>query len=106
MNGQPESRPPLEIRFRLGPIPVAIEPGFWLMSLAFGLSARLGFEAILLWVGVVLVSVLVHELGHALVALVFGVRSHISLHTFGGLTFPARRMSRPREIAMSLAGPL
>ncbi|HEY1119867.1 MAG TPA: hypothetical protein VGE43_19285, partial [Acidimicrobiales bacterium] len=52
-------------------IPVRIEPFFWIASvlLAYDLGdARL----IIMWVAVVLVSVLVHELGHAVALKAFG----------------------------------
>jgi len=86
-------------------IPVRIEPLFWIASvlLAYGLGdARL----ILMWVAVVLVSVLVHELGHALALKLFGQPSSIVLHGFGGLTTSPRRLGRARSIAVSLAGPV
>ena len=70
-------------------IPVRIEPFFWIAAvlLAYNLGdARL----ILMWVAVVLVSVLVHELGHAVALKAFGQSSVIVLHGFGGLTFSQR----------------
>lgn len=39
-----------------------------------------------LWTGIILVSVLVHEYGHALTALLFGQRAHIDLIGMGGVT--------------------
>jgi len=86
-------------------IPVRIEPFFWIgaVFLAYNLGdARL----IIMWVAVVLVSVLVHELGHAIALKLFGQSSSIVLHGFGGLTFSQRRLSRARSIVVSLAGPL
>lgn len=85
-------------------IPVRIEPFFWIASvlLAYGLGdARL----IIMWVVVVLVSVLVHELGHALALKAFGQSSAIVLHGFGGLTFSQRNLDRFRSIVVTLAGP-
>ncbi|HSP01877.1 MAG TPA: M50 family metallopeptidase [Acidimicrobiales bacterium] len=86
-------------------IPVRIEPFFWIAAvlLAYNLGdARL----ILMWVAVVLVSVLVHELGHAVALKAFGQSSAIVLHGFGGLTFSQRKLDRARSIAVTLAGPL
>ena len=85
-------------------IPVRIEPFFWIASvlLAYNLGdARL----IIMWVVVVLVSVLVHELGHALALKAFGQSSAIVLHGFGGLTFSQRNLDRFRSIVVTLAGP-
>jgi stage IV sporulation protein FB len=91
--------------FRIAGIPVRIEPIFWVVTalLAFNLDdARL----IIIWVAVVLVSVLVHELGHALALKAFGQPSSIVLHGFGGVTLSRRRLGRARSIAVSLAGPV
>jgi Zn-dependent protease len=85
-------------------IPVRIEPFFWIAAvlLAYNLGdARL----ILMWVAVVLVSVLVHELGHAVALKAFGQSSAIVLHGFGGLTFSQRKLDRFRSIVVTLAGP-
>lgn len=85
-------------------IPVRIEPFFWIASvlLAYDLGdARL----IIMWVAVVLVSVLVHELGHAVALKAFGQPSAIVLHGFGGLTSSPRKLDRARSIAVTLAGP-
>ncbi|MFP5322843.1 MAG: metalloprotease [Acidimicrobiia bacterium] len=85
-------------------IPVRIEPFFWIAAvlLAYNLGdARL----IIMWVAVVVVSVLVHELGHAIALKAFGQSSSIVLHGFGGLTFSQRKLDRARSIAVTLAGP-
>jgi Zn-dependent protease len=63
------------------------------------------------WVGVVLVSVLFHELGHALVARRYGYRPWIELYGMGGLTHlePGEEMARPSwtsDLAIAVAGPL
>ena len=91
--------------FHVAGIPVRIEPVFWIMTvlLAFNLNdARL----IIMWVGVVLVSILVHELGHAVALKAYGQASSIVLHGFGGLTISQRRLSKIQSIVVSLAGPL
>lgn len=91
--------------FRIAGIPIRIEPVFWIVTvfLAFNLNdARL----IIIWVGVVLVSILVHELGHAVVLKAYGQPSSIVLHGFGGVTLSQRRLARAQGILVSLAGPL
>lgn len=94
----------LELRFRMGSIPVVVEPWFWLSGLMLNMQSMQG-PRIVLWLLVFFVSVLVHELGHALAIRAFGARAAIRLHSFGGLTQPSRRLSRWRDIAMTLAGP-
>lgn len=94
---------PFTLRFRLGSIPVVVEPWFWIMAFAMGPNFR--GPSIVLWVLVVFVSILVHELGHAAASRAFGARASIRLHSFGGLTFPDRRLTRGQDILMTLAGP-
>ena len=83
-----------DIQFRIGPVPVAIEPSFWLAALLLGLLAApgsAGIEAgagLAAVMGVVLASILAHEFGHALVSNWLGARASIRLYAFGGLTFP------------------
>ncbi|HXN55240.1 MAG TPA: hypothetical protein VN874_03150, partial [Myxococcales bacterium] len=75
------------LRFRLGPFPVTLEASF-LISAVFLSGLSRGPVQIALWVAVVFVSVLVHELGHALVGLWLGGRPEIILQGLGGVTFP------------------
>jgi two-component system cell cycle sensor histidine kinase/response regulator CckA len=55
---------------------------------------------VLLWVGVVLISILVHELGHALAFRMYGVPSSIQLCHMGGMTMPegSPKLTRLRKI--------
>jgi Zn-dependent protease len=91
------------LRFELAGIPVAIQPSFWLGTILFGY--RLRGQALVLWVAVVLVSVLVHEFGHALAYKVFGTESAVELHAWGGLTFGERVLPRWKRIVVSFSGP-
>lgn len=79
------------IRFRLGAIPISIKPTFWIVAVVLGLPVpdRHSSEIasyLTAWVGVVLFSVLAHELGHALMARRFGAEAAITLHVMGGYT--------------------
>jgi Zn-dependent protease len=66
-----------------------------------------GLQYLLLWVVCVFVSILVHELGHALMGRLFGSQSHIVLYSFGGLAIGSNSLrSRWQRIAVSFAGPL
>lgn len=102
------------LRFRLGSIPVLVHPGHLLFALALGLSAVSGDQplapaaVVVVWVVLVFVSVLLHELGHALAFRAFGYRSSIQLLMFGGVTIPETREPLPwtKDVVTTLAGPL
>jgi Zn-dependent protease len=99
-------------------IQTRIHPGFWLMSFILGFSAA-GQPPkplpVLIYIAVVFVSILVHELGHALLMRRFGFTPHIVLYHLGGLAIPEKSFSgfEPRRgrrdtseaILISLAGP-
>lgn len=112
---QPPSSTPYDLRFSIVGIPVRVHPVFWVISLLFGFYAG-SIEQILIWVVVVFVSILIHELGHSLAMRFYGTDSYIVLHGMGGLAIPttARRgggqwgNSTPdwvRGVLISLAGP-
>ena len=97
----------MNMELKLGSIPLVIHGRFLLLALLLGLNERdLGRLAI--WLVIVLVSVVIHELGHALVGKAFGLRPRIELHGMGGVTmFDGGRaeMSTAKSIAISVAGP-
>ena len=102
-----------DLRFSIGEIPVRVHPLFWLIALLLGSSGDL--LTIPVWIVVVFISILIHELGHALAFRFYGIRSQIVLHAMGGLTIPestpwgtgwASVSLNPRQqIIISLAGP-
>jgi Zn-dependent protease len=101
-----------DLNFRLLGIPVRISPWFWLAGLLLGARSS-GPVSLLLWVAALLASILVHELGHAVVIRSFGFRPWITLYGFGGLTsYDPRPVYRSPEsetwgrVAISLAGPV
>jgi Zn-dependent protease len=99
------------LRFRLGSIPVEVQ----LSHLAF--SALLGYGQVrgrgdvvgqvLAWMVIIFVSVLVHELGHALAAKSFGYRPSIQLAALGGNTTANAPGPIPwgKDLVFTLAGP-
>lgn len=89
-------------------LPISIHPAFWLMAFAIGWLNTMNPIAMLIWVPVILFSVLVHELGHALTALLFGQRAAIDLVLLGGLTkrWGGRRLSLFQDFLIVLNGPL
>jgi Zn-dependent protease len=86
-----------------------------LTALLLGLSANAGTSSVPIFGVIVLVSVLVHELGHAMVGKAFGLRPQIDLHGMGGTTSwivdpsdaqqARERLSPLRSVLVSVAGP-
>lgn len=96
------------LSFRIGKVPVEILPSFFLVAVmlrVMGGSLDVGGAAA--WTAIVLASVLLHELGHATVGLLFGLAPRIRLHGMGGTTSweQAPKLSSWKRIAISLAGP-
>jgi len=111
---------PYDLSFHVFGIRVRISPWFWLAALFLGWNQTNSDQRALLltlWVGAVLLSILVHELGHALAMRFYGIRSYIVLYHFGGLAIPEQyssflgyggrrqRESPISEIVISAAGP-
>jgi Zn-dependent protease len=91
--------------FSLFGIPVRIGAGFLITVFVFGSSGPT-MQAAAVRVAIVFVSILVHELGHALVARAFGARPSIEMHALGGLTHLGEvPFTRARHALVSLAGP-
>jgi Zn-dependent protease len=88
--------------------PVRVELWFLLITFLFGLNRDyLPGGYIFEWMAVVFVSVLVHELGHALAFRRFAQEPRVVLTGMGGLTYgSAPFQSRREDIVTSLAGPL
>jgi Zn-dependent protease len=101
-------RTQFDLSWRMFGVPVRVHPLFWLVALIFGWSdLHLGFQYVLAWVGIMFVSILLHELGHVFMARVFGYRSHVVLYSFGGLAVQDRPiLSRWQHILVCFAGPL
>ncbi len=112
---QPPPPTRLDLNFSIFGITVRVHPLFWLIAVIFG-SASGGIFQLLIWVLVVFVSILIHEMGHALAMRRYGIRSHIVLHVSGGLTVPESlrwgsglanvALTPAQEIIISLAGPV
>lgn len=116
-----------DLHFRLLGIPVRITPFFWVVSVMLGWNLAQGFAAqsqgefsvglaLIIWTLAVLISLLVHEFGHALAFRLFGVDSDVVLYHFGGLAIPRRSFEYGRsrqswqepkkQIIISAAGPV
>src|SRR5579859_6601187 len=97
---------PFDLNFSLFGIPVRVHPLFWVVMAVLGWSAREP-KLIFLFVVCAFVSVLIHELGHALTAKFFGSQPHIVLYAFGGYAAhqPIWGKSTGRTILILIAGP-
>jgi stage IV sporulation protein FB len=110
---QPPPPTPYDLSFSIAGIPVRVHPLFWLIAVLFGASGDL--VQLPIWVFVVFLSILIHELGHALAMRRYGQPSRIILHFAGGLTVPEAAawgsgwanvaLRSNQEIFISLAGP-
>jgi stage IV sporulation protein FB len=98
------------IRFTIFGIPVEIQPFFWVTLIIFGgaLDADTPTEMfqLMLFVLAGFISILVHELGHALTAKRYGAYSHIVLQGLGGFAaYSGKRLSRSQSFIVTAAGP-
>lgn len=90
-----------------GKIPISIQPLFWLVALLIGWVWTFTLSGALLCVLVILVSVLFHEFGHALTAMLFGQKTRIELAAFGGFTYrEGRKLKLGEEFLVVLNGPV
>jgi stage IV sporulation protein FB len=90
-----------------GKIPISIHPTFWLVSALIGFLYSGHLIGTVIWIGIIFVSVLFHEMGHALTALAFGLRPRIELVAMGGLTYhEGDKLSGWKRFFIVFNGPL
>lgn len=127
---QEPAQSPYDLHFNFFGFPVRVAWGFWLVAAILGwgwsgyvdsLGSLEGVSSpgapmlLLVWMSGMLVSILVHELGHALAMRYYGINSRIVLYHFGGLAIPdsfgawngarQRRVGAREQLAISAAGP-
>ncbi len=97
---------PFDLRMVAFRIPIRVHPSFWIFGALLSWDSN-HLDLVFLWIMCLFVSIVIHELGHALMAEAFGWASEIVLYWCGGLAFSQRPFNRTpwREIAVSLAGP-
>jgi Zn-dependent protease len=101
---------PADIHFRLLGFPIRVHPFFWLVTIFLGVGTgreKVDPVDLLIWVAVVFVSIVVHELGHAVTQRRYGGHPWITLYSFGGLAScdDCDRSIRS-QVIISFAGPL
>lgn len=104
-----------DLNFQIAGIDVRVHPLFWLMGVVLGASGGVDGVQILIWIFVLFFSILIHELGHALVMRRFGETPRIVLYLMGGLAIADVNPYRSNyhrggrnsfeQIVISLAGP-
>jgi stage IV sporulation protein FB len=86
-----------DLNFQVLGFPVRVHPFFWIVGLLLGFSGAgesSDFGIILIiWLLVTFVSILIHELGHALMIRHYGREAHIVLYAMGGLAIEGRPQS-------------
>lgn len=88
-------------------IPVHIQPTFWLLAALIAWLNAPGLVEVIIWVGVIIISILIHEYGHALTAVAFKQRATIELVAYGGVTKrTGRTLSKWQEFIIVFNGPL
>ncbi len=124
---QEPAHSPYDLRFHLLGFPVRVSWTFWIAGVVFGYGLVQGLDQyfreaspgilpmLLLWNLCLLVSILIHELGHALAFRQNGMHASIVLYHFGGLAIPtgsyspnrnSGRLTPKQDIWISFAGPL
>lgn len=91
-----------------GRIPISIHPFFWLLAGLIGwMNSGGSVLLIFIWVAVILVSVLFHELGHALTSVIFKQKAKIQLIAFGGATsYEGPKLKFWQQFLIVLNGPV
>ena len=96
-----------DLHFRILGIPVRVHPFFWVVAVLLGLRGSENRPVeLIVWVAAVFASILVHEMGHALMAKSFGWQPWVTLYSFGGLaSYNATHHDSRSRIVVSAAGP-
>lgn len=88
-------------------IPLRISPAFFITAALIGFFSSRSLLGTLIWIGIIFVSVLVHEYGHAISSKLFGQNPRIELVAFGGVTIPSGPpLPLWKEFIVVFCGPL
>lgn len=101
------------LRFRLFKMPITVRGSFLLIAAFIGFAGARDFSSssdvarAVAWVSIIFASILVHELGHAFTARMFGSKVAIELNGLGGLTrwtAPDGELTPARRALVAAAG--
>lgn len=98
------------IHFSIFGIPVAVQPFFWVTMALLGNAINANTPEALLKLALFMlagfISIMVHELGHALTIKHYKLPTSITLQAFGGYaTYPPGRLTRPQNFLVTAGGP-
>ena len=95
------------LRFRLFDMPVTVRGSFLLIAALIGFIGVGDMRQTVAWIVIVFVSILIHELGHAFTARMYGSAVAIELNGLGGLTrwsVPEGELTPGRRALIAAAG--
>lgn len=98
----------MSLRFRFFKIPVKVHVWFLVSGFLLWQMSHDGRpETLAIWLALMFVGVLLHELGHALSGKAFGLTPNIELYGLGGVTWwsGGRQLTPGRGMLVSAAGP-
>ncbi|MBN2479690.1 MAG: hypothetical protein JXA94_05630 [Parachlamydiales bacterium] len=88
-------------------ITLSIHPFFWIFAALIGFLMSGSLMGSIMWIVIILVSVLVHEFGHAIMAVVFKQSPRIQLVALGGVTsYEGKNLKYWQQFLIALFGPL
>lgn len=86
---------------------ITVSPWFFFTAALIGYINSNSLLELPLWIGIIFVSIFVHEMGHALFGRIFNRKVHVQFVAFGGVTqFHGKPLQGIREFFTILAGPV
>ncbi|CAN5328519.1 hypothetical protein BH09MYX1_BH09MYX1_44610 [soil metagenome] len=93
--------------FKIFGFPVRVRASFLFLAVILSLGSGTNPLSLAVTVGIIFVSILLHELGHAFAGKAFGLTPAIELGGMGGVTYwsGGRNLSAGQSVLVSVAGP-
>ncbi len=86
-------------------IPISVSPFFFLLIFFLSIGSDSAIKGVIFGV-VAILSILIHEFGHALVAKASGLKPRVTLTAFGGVTEHSGIISTKRLMLLTIMGPV
>lgn len=97
----------IDMQFSVGSIPVRVQPLFLVLIFIIAWLSTQSLPLMLIWAFVIFISVLIHELGHAITAKKYGQQVLIELFGMGGLTYRhGPQLKKWQDFIIVFNGPL